>query len=326
MDTKKLVAVAFTLVFSLFVISCQNDTPDNRYTVGMAYVVGESYVYRTFQNSSELNVNSTFDVTLDVVITGQDHFYAFEEYIPSAFTILSVDGANYSDTMSDPQVIKVVRFSDQALPNAQITYTLRANAEGTYIFDGLFQFETSTDGDARTLGERYAQVFIEPVVDIDPPSCGNGICEGVLKNENCQTCPADCVSGSGGTCSDCFKGTCDGSCNLRKETSSCSDCADSFCCGDGICEYQESVSTCQIDCACTTDNQCNDYEACTLDICSSMDCSHTWPDCGITDGCCSPGCSSASDADCQDCSDCFKGICDGVCHPRKDGPACPDCS
>jgi hypothetical protein len=82
--------------------------------------------------------------------------------------------------------------------------------------------------------------------------------------------------------------------------------------------------------ACTTDVGCDDGLSCTVDTCSYPDhyyayCQHTWPACGIADGCCSPACGSA-DPDCQaTCGACFRGVCDGVCNSRKEGPDCADC-
>lgn len=54
---------------------------------------GERYVYRSFHNTSQIMVNYTFSVVLDIVSTSSDHFYALEEYMPVHFTILSVEGA-----------------------------------------------------------------------------------------------------------------------------------------------------------------------------------------------------------------------------------------
>ncbi|UCD03602.1 MAG: S8 family serine peptidase [Candidatus Woesearchaeota archaeon] len=161
--------------------------------------------------------------------------------------------------------------------------------------------------------------------DIDCPACGDGYCAGSANGEDCNTCPADCISGQGGTCDACFKGVCDGSCHPRKEGPDCADCAPSYCCGDGTCEGAEDVNYCFVDCGCTSDADCNDGESCTTDVCNAGVCENTWPSCGISDGCCGPTCDPGNDPDCPDCSACFKGVCDGSCHPRKEGLDCPDC-
>lgn len=158
--------------------------------------------------------------------------------------------------------------------------------------------------------------------------CGNGYCAGAANGEDCSSCPEDCIGGSGGSCSACWKGSCDASCHPRKETSACADCAPSYCCGDAICSYGEDAISCLVDCGCTSDDDCSDGESCTTDVCNEGICENIWPSCGTADGCCAESCSASDDPDCQqppDCSPCFKGRCDGSCNPIKDGPMCPDC-
>ncbi len=157
-------------------------------------------------------------------------------------------------------------------------------------------------------------------------SCGDGYCGGQAVGENCQTCPQDCASSTAsGSCSDCFKGVCDGTCHPSKDGANCPDCQSNSCCGDGVCSAGED---CPVDCDCSSNSECSDGVACTIDTCLlSGVCQNIWPSCGLSDGCCGSGCSAISDPDCvsQDCSACFKGICDGTCHPSKDGAGCPDC-
>lgn len=105
-------------------------------------------------------------------------------------------------------------------------------------------------------------------------SCGDGICNA---GEDCNSCSIDCTSGTippTGTCSACFKGKCDSSCNSRKEGPDCADCnqetnyccgQDFFdsaycgnnsgyageiisCCGDSVCEGIETAQNCGADC------------------------------------------------------------------------------
>ncbi|MCK5215317.1 MAG: PKD domain-containing protein, partial [Candidatus Omnitrophica bacterium] len=160
--------------------------------------------------------------------------------------------------------------------------------------------------------------------------CGDGYCAGLANGEDCSTCPQDCIGGSSsGSCSACWKGLCDGSCNPRKETSDCADCAMSYCCGDGVCSDAESISNCLVDCGCSTNADCDDGTPCSTDSCNAGVCENTWPACGISDGCCASSCSSANDSDCAvappDCSTCFKGVCDGTCWAKKENATCPDC-
>jgi C1A family cysteine protease len=157
------------------------------------------------------------------------------------------------------------------------------------------------------------------------PNCGNGVCD---EGENCNNCSSDCISGTaGGTCGACFKGVCDGSCHPRKEDTTCSDCAPGFCCGDGTCSGEEDVSNCAIDCqvSCGSDTECDDGQWCNgAETCSAGSCQAGTP----VD--CPPGqvCDEGSDSckDPVDCSACHNGVCDGKCHPVKDGADCPDCS
>jgi hypothetical protein len=74
---------------------------------------------------------------------------------------------------------------------------------------------------------------------------------------------------------------------------------------------------------CTSPADCDDSEPCTVDTCVDGTCYNTWPDCGLSDGCCGPECSSANDPDCVECL--LKGepcttneeCCSGQCHPVK---------
>jgi C1A family cysteine protease len=134
-----------------------------------------------------------------------------------------------------------------------------------------------------------------------PATCFNGVCD---LGEDCTTCPADCISGTGGgSCDACFKGKCDGVCHPTKEGPDCADCAPGFCCGDGVCEGSETLDNCAIDCGCSSDAECDDGESCTVDACDSGACTHTWPECGVADGCCGPSCGAANDPDCVTCAD-----------------------
>jgi hypothetical protein len=164
-----------------------------------------------------------------------------------------------------------------------------------------------------------------------PDSCGNGVCEA---GESCTNCSDDCISGQGGgTCDACFKGACDGVCHPVKEGTDCTDCAPNYCCGDGVCEGQETVLDCAIDCGCSSVADCDDGESCTSDICGLNGmCTNIWPSCSLDspDGCCGPDCGPDNDADCT-ISTCIpnkkKCNCDGRCDTKfEDNDSCPwDC-
>jgi hypothetical protein len=160
------------------------------------------------------------------------------------------------------------------------------------------------------------------------PTCGNAVCD---EGENCTNCFEDCISGQGGSCDACFKGACDGVCHPVKENLTCADCAPSYCCGDGTCEGGETVDNCAVDCGCSSDGDCDDGQGCTVDTCdvATGTCNNEWPACGLDDGCCGPGCTSATDPNCA--SACVENKkwcnCDGVCNPKFESNAsCPwDC-
>jgi hypothetical protein len=158
-----------------------------------------------------------------------------------------------------------------------------------------------------------------------PLTCGNGVCEA---GEDCNSCPQDCLSGTGGgSCDACFKGSCDGVCHPVKETSDCPDCAPGWCCGDGFCSGDETVDNCAVDCGCSSDAECNDNETCTTDTCQGGACVNSWPACGAADGCCGPNCTAATDSDCA--SQCVASNacnCNGKCGGKETTESCPwDC-
>lgn len=181
--------------------------------------------------------------------------------------------------------------------------------------------------------------------DVDPQTtavseCGNGVREG---QELCDgaDCPTACVSavcvraelqGSAATCnaqcitteiSACASGDgcCPSGCNYGTDT----DCSQS--CGDGVVSGAETCEPGSTDHPCPT--VCDDQNACTLDklVGSSQQCSARCSSIPITqpasgDGCCPPGATVGTDADC-------KAFCgDGVvsagerCDPTIPG-SCP---
>ena len=156
-----------------------------------------------------------------------------------------------------------------------------------------------------------------------PYCCGDGTCEG---REDISNCAIDCNF----------------TCSVDEECEDYNACTDDTC-GDSGCEYTNVDDNtpcndinicCSGECnepVCRVDTDCDDAENCTIDICISAGscyarCDNTWPACGAADGCCGPGCSYGDDPDCTDCSDCLGGVCDGKCHPVKEGPTCPDCT
>ncbi len=155
----------------------------------------------------------------------------------------------------------------------------------------------------------------EDTTSCDLLNCGNEVCE---VGENCNNCPDDCISGTGGgTCEACFKGVCDGVCHPVKEGPECSDCAPSYCCGDGICQGPEDGDNCAIDCGAAPycgDGACDPGE----DPCSCT------ADCSQWAGPEANHCSDGVDNDCDGSTDCDDSDCasDPTCLCTPKGGSC----
>jgi len=141
-----------------------------------------------------------------------------------------------------------------------------------------------------------------PQCAIDP-DCDDGLyCNGT---ETCQAgvckpgTPVEC-SGLGDQCN---SGICDETldqCVVQPKP-------DGTACDDGL--YCNTGETCQTGvCSGGSARTCDDSNTCTADSCNeSLDkCENIWPGCGISDGCCGPGCNYSNDSDCQ-ATKCWSG-------------------
>jgi hypothetical protein len=178
----------------------------------------------------------------------------------------------------------------------------------------------------------------------------NGTCES---GEDCNNCPADCISGSGGAVcgndvcetgagEDCY--SCSSDCNGvttgkpsgRYCCGSDIGCADSrctgggnscsttgggtaYCCGDGTCEGSEDGLNCEIDCGAAPycgDTVCNSSSG--EDACSCP------ADCGTPPSSEAGLCTNGNDDDCDGPVDCADGDCTGdpACDCALTGEAC----
>jgi V8-like Glu-specific endopeptidase len=180
------------------------------------------------------------------------------------------------------------------------------------------------------------------------PCCGDGYCEG-LPDEDCNNCPADCISGTGDPV--CGNGLCEGGdgedcrncsadCNGKTTgapsgrfccgaTEGCDDprCNETgwactmepqgtpYCCGDGACEGAEDINNCPVDCGCTVPADCDDSNECTVDDCVGGVCENTpvADDTPCSGGiCCGGTCEAAvcsGGGDCDDAEACTTDIC-----------------
>ena len=131
--------------------------------------------------------------------------------------------------------------------------------------------------------------------------CGNGICESG-DGEDCSSCPSDCNGVTTGKpsgrfcCGSSSLGCADDRCTSGGYSCTTIAAGSSFCCGDGICEGDEDALNCSVDCSGGSycgDGTCDPGE----DICSCSD------DCGLP---------PLSEVPNSTCSDGIDNDCDGV--------------
>ena len=146
--------------------------------------------------------------------------------------------------------------------------------------------------------------------------CGNGVCEP--GSEDCLSCPDDCAGKQVGKpskqyCCGDRNGTNPVGCDDQRCNSgeySCSGTPLSFCCGDNICEGEEDIFNCEIDCSASPDcgdGLCNPQDE---DVCNCQS------DCGIPP---TENCSDGDDDDCDGLVDCADPDC------IVSDPACTTC-
>lgn len=243
--------------------------------------------------------------------------------------------------------------------------------------DALFctGVETCVGGLCQTSGDPCpGEDCDEPSATCVPPICNNdGTCQG---DEDCDNCPNDCFATSGNVCGNgvCETGAgedcvncpqdCNGvqngkpsgryccgnggvnpiSCSDSRCTAGGGQCTDSpgtpSCCGDGVCQGTEDAANCTIDCAvsCAVDADCDDADACTVDVCQGGLCSYNALSCDDSNACTFDSCVAGTclfDAvTCDDGDPCSDDQCDAVngctfvfpaCGP-SDGCCGPDCT
>lgn len=144
--------------------------------------------------------------------------------------------------------------------------------------------------------------------------CGDGSCEGAEDINNCPvdcgcTEPIECDDANECTVDDCVGGECSNTLVANNTP-----CTGGICCG-GTCTTA----------VCSSDNNCDDGESCTIDACvygdtCSASCTNTWPNCGVSDGCCGPGCTEDPDCcgqkndPCTSEDDCCQGF---ICNIKS---------
>jgi hypothetical protein len=158
-------------------------------------------------------------------------------------------------------------------------------------------FWIAYSGHYNNLGFGMANFSVTALTCSSDAECDDGLaCNGV------ETCvDSMCQPGTPVVCPD-NSDPCDGSEFCSEVVGGCSHTGDP--CGAGTSCVKEGPE---------------DYR-CEPETCGNGSCD-AGEDCTNCPGDCISGSGGGGD-----CSDCFKGVCDGNCHPRKDGPNCPDCA
>jgi len=157
-------------------------------------------------------------------------------------------------------------------------------------------------------------------------SCGNGVCEAGA-GEDCVSCPQDCNGVQNGKPSGRFCcGDGDGEnpvdcsyvlCNAGVYSCSNGGAGIQYCCGDGVCEGDENLANCSVDCGSAScgDGVCDGGAG--EDSCSCPS------DCGAPPASESL-CSNGADDDCDGLTDCADGDCAGdpACTCIQKGDPC----
>lgn len=160
--------------------------------------------------------------------------------------------------------------------------------------------------------------YCENTAIADDTTCTGGICCGGVCSAAACTEDLNCDDTNECTVDTCyFGGTCSAYCGYTNVV-------DNTACTGGIC----CSGTCTV-ATCSVDADCDDAEICTTDTCidtgtCSASCSNTWLSCSLTsDGCCGPGCTSETDADCVAGPVCGDGYCEGE-DLEEDCKICPE--
>jgi len=190
-----------------------------------------------------------------------------------------------------------------------------AAADGTPCDDGLFCtvndmcMSGACKGAAKDCSDGIACTAdsCDEVNDICVNTPDNSYCDDDLFCNGLEICDVDlgCQSGDPVVCNDNNECTTD-SCNEGIDACEYTNVADDTACAEGIC----CGGTCSSP-VCSMDAECEDFDACTADICfnpgtcSAVCDNEEISTCRNDDGCCPSGCDYTNDNDCQATTKCW---------------------
>jgi uncharacterized protein (TIGR03382 family) len=211
---------------------------------------------------------------------------------------------------------------------------LNHNADSRYIMHGTNtgsnEALNATECDKFHNPHPLAQADMSVTGTCAPPVCDNGTCE---LGEDCNSCSADCISGTGFSCGNgvCEAGdgedcvSCDLDCNGQQSGNP----ANRFCCGDGDGENPLPCS----DPVCTSSGYlCTDVPNPPY-CCGDLTCEGAETSLNCAVDCGEPGCGNGTcefGEDCGNCpGDCISGVGSAVCGnglcEAGDGEDCVSC-
>ena len=171
----------------------------------------------------------------------------------------------------------------------------------------------------------YYWPLVEEFLDPQPECTTAADCDDGLYCNGTESCVGSvCQPGEPVVCNDnisCTDDSCDENTDLCSHIANNANCDDGFfCTGTEICDPDNDCTSGSN--PCTGNEVCNDItDTCDIPVCNNNgtcelneDCFNCPDDCisGTTEG--------------TDCNACFKGKCDGICHPKEVGTDCPDCA
>jgi hypothetical protein len=141
MDQKMLLGAAFVVIViaaAAVSVTQQGTTPPQ------GTPAGTTGVYRTF-SSNQVSPGGEITVTIDVVVAGDEDYYAIEEYVPEGWQV------KMGDTLSDERRLTFYTI-ENAESKAYYYIAVAPQDAGEYTFGGIYMFE-GMDDEAVTAGD-----------------------------------------------------------------------------------------------------------------------------------------------------------------------------